>query len=330
MRNERVACKGIVQPPQHRHEGAVQGAHGGSLYHGVGQHKIGTGGKAPQRRVHHAVAAGHYGGTGIQKQRQRAVVRRAKHHHFKAHAAQHRHGTCQHDGRTGHGQLVAQDQSTLSGGREHIVGTQLPPEVQQRLRDAAAVFRHGGGKAQQLGHAVPAARSGAHPVQKLPRYHGAAAARDVLGAQIKGGGAIEAKGGITHHKVGTGAQGGGKIGQGGGGALQIFADQQHALHRVGQGGGQLRYQPELAVQLVFQCVLQRLMTARCIHQQIGALGIGINLLRQLLTLQGAVTAVHVDNSFSDPIQPRSRRRKARSGAVSRQLLLSYRFSSESS
>ena len=84
------------------------------------------------------------------------------------------------------------------------------------------------------------------------------------------------------------------------------------------------------MQLVFQCVLQRLMTARCIHQQIGALGIGINLLRQLLTLQGAVTAVHVDNSFGDPIQPRSRRRKARSGAVSRQLLLSYRFSSESS
>ena len=43
---------------------------------------------------------------------------------------------------------------------------------------------------QQLGHAVPAARSGAHPVQKLPRYHGATAARDVLGAQIKGGGEI--------------------------------------------------------------------------------------------------------------------------------------------
>ena len=116
----------------------------------------------------------------------------------------------------------------------------------------------------------------------------------MLGAQVQGGGTVKAKGGVAHHKVCTGAQGTGKIGQGSGGALQIFADQQHALHRVGQGGGQLRHQPELAVQLVFQCVLQRLMAAGRIHQQIGALGIGIHLLRQLFTLQGAVTCVHND------------------------------------
>ena len=225
VRNERIACKGIVQPPQHRHKGAVQGAHGGGLHHSIGQHKIRTGGKPPQGGAHHAVAAGDNGSASIQKQRQRAIVRRAQNHDLEAHAAQHRHGAYQHDGGTGHGELMAQDQSTLSGGREHIIGTQLPPEMQQGLRDAAAVFCHGGGKAQQLGHAVPAAGSGADAVQKLPRYHGTAAAGDVLGAQVQGGGTVKAKGGVAHHKVCTGAQGTGKIGQGSGGALQIFADQ---------------------------------------------------------------------------------------------------------
>ena len=70
VRDEGVACKGVVQPPQHRHEGSVQGAHGGGFHHRVGQHEVGTGGKAPQRRVHHAVAAGDDGGPGVQEQRQ--------------------------------------------------------------------------------------------------------------------------------------------------------------------------------------------------------------------------------------------------------------------
>ena len=165
MRDEGVACKGVVQPPQHRHEGSVQGAHGGGFHHRVGQHEVGTGGKAPQRRVHHAVASGDDGGPGVQEQRQRALVRRAQHHHFKAHAAQHGHGAHQHDGRTGHGQLVAEDDGTLSAGREHIVGAQLPTEMQQRLRDALAVLRHGGGQAQKLRHAVFAAGGGADAVQ---------------------------------------------------------------------------------------------------------------------------------------------------------------------
>ena len=225
---------------------------------------------------------------------------------------------------------MAQHHGAFAGGREYVLGAQLPAEVQQCLRDAAAVLRQLVCQPQQFQHIVFAAGRRAAAVQQGAGEQGTALAGQVLVGLVQGTAAVVAEHGIAHHKVSPLLQGGCKIGEGGGGALQIFADQQHALHRVGQGGGQLRHQPEFAVQLVFQCVLQRLMTARCIHQQIGALGIGINLLRQLLTLQGAVTAVHVDNSFSDPIQPRSRRRKARSGAVSRQLLLSYRFSSESS
>ena len=146
--DERIAGKGVMQPPQHRHKRAVEGAHGRSFHHGVGQHEIHAGGQPPQRRTHHAVALGDNGGSGVQKQRQGAFVRRPKDDHLKAHAAQHRHGADQHDGRAGHGQLVAQDERTLSTGREYIVGTQFPPEMQQGLRDAAAALRHGGGKAQ--------------------------------------------------------------------------------------------------------------------------------------------------------------------------------------
>ncbi len=46
--DEGVARKGIVQPPQHRHKGAVQGAHGGGFHHRVGQHKVCAGGQPPQ------------------------------------------------------------------------------------------------------------------------------------------------------------------------------------------------------------------------------------------------------------------------------------------
>ena len=119
---------------------------------------------------------------------------------------------------------MAQDERALSAGGEHIVRAQLPPEMQQSLRDAAAAVRHGGGKAQQFGHAVFAAGGGAHTVQQLPRYHGAPAAGNVLGAQVKGGGTVEPKGCIADCKVCTVLQGFGKIGQRCGGALHILAD----------------------------------------------------------------------------------------------------------
>ena len=164
--------------------------------------------------------------------------------------------------------------------------------MQQRLRDALAVLRHGGGQAQKLRHAVFAAGGGADAVQQLPRHHGAPAAGDVLGAQVKGGGPVKAEDGVAHRKVGPGLQSGGKIGQGGGGALHILADQQHACHRIGQLALQRRHQPELAVQLVRQRIFQRQMAAGGVNEQIAALGIGVHLLRQLSALQGTVTAVH--------------------------------------
>ena len=122
VRDEGVACKGIVQPPQHRHKGAVQGVYHRRFHHRVGQHKVCAGGQPPQGAGSNAVRAGDHSGPGIQKQRQRAFVRRPQHHHLKAKVAQHRHGAYQHDGRAGHGQLVAQDQRTASLGGEHVVG----------------------------------------------------------------------------------------------------------------------------------------------------------------------------------------------------------------
>ena len=145
---------------------------------------------------------------------------------------------------------MAQNQRTASLGREHIVGAQLPAEVQQRLRDAAAVLRHSVGQTQQLGNAVLAPGGGAYLVQQCAGHQCAAAAGQVPGAQIQGGGAVKAKGGVADRKVCALPQGGGKIGQGGGGALHILAYQQHP----GYIGGQLVLKPghqtELAVQLV--------------------------------------------------------------------------------
>ena len=332
VRDEGVARKGIVQPPQHWYKGAVQGVHHRRFHHRVGQHKVCAGGQSPQGTGGNAVRAGDHGGTGVQKQLQRALVRRAQHYYLKAKAAQHRHGAYQHDGRAGHGQLVAQDQRAASLGGEYVLGAQLPAEVQQRLRDAAAVLRHGVGQAQQLGNAVPAPGGGAHLVQQCPGHHGAAAAGQVPGAQVQGGRAVKAKGGIADCKVCTLPQGSGKIGQGGRDAFHILAHQQHPCHIGGQLALQRSHQTELAVQLVLQRRFQRLVTPRRIDQKIGALGIGIGLLGQLLALQGTVTGVHRSNSSGQNIGraqwPRSRVSSLRSGAVSRQLLLARIVSSE--
>ena len=210
---------------------------------------------------------------------------------------------------------MAQDQRAASLGGEYVLGAQLPAEVQQRLRDAAAVLRHGVGQAQQLGNAVPAPGGGAHLVQQCPGHYGAAAAGQVPGAQVQGGRAVKTKGGIADCKVCTLPQGSGKIGQGGRDAFHILAHQQ-----------------QLAVQLVLQRRFQRLVTPRRIDQKIGALGIGICLLGQLLALQVTVTGVHRSNSSGQNIGraqwPRSRVSSLRSGAVSRQLLLARIVSSE--
>ena len=194
------------------------------------------------------------------------------------------------------------------------------------------MLRHGVGQAQQLGNAVPAPGGGAHLVQQCPGHHGAAAAGQVPGAQVQGGRAVKAKGGIADCKVCTLPQGSGKIGQGGRDAFHILAHQQHPCHIGGQLALQRSHQTELAVQLVLQRRFQRLVTPRRIDQKIGALGIGIGLLGQLLALQGTVTGVHRSNSSGQNIGraqwPRSRVSSLRSGAVSRQLLLARIVSSE--
>ena len=139
MGNEGIACKGIVEPPQHRHKAAVQGLHGRGFHHGVGQHKVRAGGQLPQGGGGHAVPAGDHGGPGFQEEWQGTFVRRPQHHHLIAQAAQHRNGAHQHDGRTGHGQFVAQHHGTLAGGGKDVFAAQLPAEVEQSLRDPMAI-----------------------------------------------------------------------------------------------------------------------------------------------------------------------------------------------
>ena len=116
--------------------------------------------------------------------------------------------------------------------------------------------------------------------------------------QVQGAAAVVAEHGVTHHKVGALLQGGGKVGEGGGGALHVLAHQQHAVHRGGKLAFQPVHQPELAVQLLGQRKGQGVAAARGVHQQIGALGVGIGLFPQLAALQGAVTAVHGRTPFN--------------------------------
>ena len=296
--DEGIACKGVVQPPQHRYEAAVQGAHGRGFHHRVGQHKVCAGSQLPQGGRGHAVAAGDHSSSGLQKERQGTLVRGAQHHYFIAKTAQHRDGAHQHDGRTGHGEFMAQHHGAFAGGREYVLGAQLPAEVQQCLRDAAAVLRQLVCQPQQFQHIVFAAGRRAAAVQQGAGEQGTALAGQVLVGLVQGTAAVVAEHGIAHHKVSPLLQGGCKIGEGGGGALHILAHQQHTVH----GGGQLTFQPvhqpELAVQLLGQRKGQGIAAARGVHQQIGALGVGIGLFPQLAALQGAVTAVHVRTPFN--------------------------------
>ena len=113
---------------------------------------------------------------------------------------------------------MAQNQRTAALGREYIVGAQLPAEVQQRLRDAAAVLRHGVGQTQQFGNAVLAPGGGAYLVQQCAGHQCAAAAGQVPGAQVQGGRAVKAKGGVADRKVCALPQGGGSN------SIGMFAD----------------------------------------------------------------------------------------------------------
>ena len=111
-----IACKGIVEPPQHRHGGAAQGTDGPGHDHRIDDDEVGTEGHAPGIGD---IAAGRTGddrGPGIQEEMQGAAVTGAQHKYLIPHAAQHRHGTHQHDGCAGHIQHMAHNKGTFAVG----------------------------------------------------------------------------------------------------------------------------------------------------------------------------------------------------------------------
>ena len=93
-----VARKGIVEPPQHRHGGAAEGPHRPGHDHGVDEDEVGAEGQPPEVRGGADARPGDDGGPGVHEELQRPAIAGAQHHHFVAHAAQHRHGADQHDG----------------------------------------------------------------------------------------------------------------------------------------------------------------------------------------------------------------------------------------
>ena len=131
-----VACKGIVEPPEHRHPRTAQGADGPGLHDGVGQNEVGAEGQPPEQGRLDTALAGDDGSSRLEEERHGAAVLRAEDDHFVAHAAQHRHGAHQHDGRTGHVQQVAHDKDALPLYRPDVFGADVPLIVGQRQREA--------------------------------------------------------------------------------------------------------------------------------------------------------------------------------------------------
>ena len=149
-----VPHKGVVEPPQHRHRPAVQGADGFYLHDGVGDHQVGGGGQPPQKGGTDAVGVGDGGGAGLHKEGQGTAVPRAHHGHFVAHLAQHRHRADQHDGRAGHVQHMAEQEGALAVLGEQVLRAGLAAVAQQRLGDVHRLagqlegqFQQGGGAA---------------------------------------------------------------------------------------------------------------------------------------------------------------------------------------
>ena len=147
-----IACKGIVEPPQHRHGGAAQGTDGPGHDHRIDDDEVGTEGHAPGIGD---IAAGRPGddrGPGIQEEMQGAAVTGAQHKYLIPHAAQHRHGTHQHDGCAGHIQHMAHNKGTFAVGRKRILGADAALVVEQGLRNEGGLSAELRGQRQQLRH----------------------------------------------------------------------------------------------------------------------------------------------------------------------------------
>ncbi len=134
--NVRVARKGIVEPPEHRHPCIAQGTERPGADHSVGEDESAQRASPPQQGRLDAAAPGDDDSPGFKEERHGAAVLRAEDDHFVAHAAQHRHSADQHDGRTGHVQQVAHDKDALPLYRPDVFGTDVPLVVGQRQREA--------------------------------------------------------------------------------------------------------------------------------------------------------------------------------------------------
>ena len=329
----RVARKGIVEPPEHRHAGIAQGPEHPPADHGVDNDEIGAEGQPPQSRGGNTPCPGDNGGTGVPEQLQRTVVTGAQHRHFIAHAAEHGHGAHHHDGGTRHIQHMADEECPLAVERIGVLGADVPLKMEQSLRDAGAPLAQAGGSVQQFADALRVLCGGAAAVQQSAGHQRAAGAGDVGVALVEGGGTVVAEHGVAEDEIRPVFQGGGKVVEGGGHQLYILPHQQHTGHGGGESVSQRIHQPEFLVELVAQGVFQRHPAARGINKKIEALRIGINLPGQLGPLQGTVTAVHecCRSSVSDGCAQRLRWNqpsRRRNGEVMRQLLLDSTPSSD--
>ena len=290
--NVGIACKGIVEPPQHRYGGAAQGTDSPGHDHRVDNDEVGTEGHAPGIGD---IAAGRPGddrGPGIQEEMQGATVTGAQHKYLIPHAAQHRHGAYQHDGRAGHIQHMAHNKGTFAVGRKRILGADAALVVEQGLRDESGLSAELRGQRQQLRHIFGVMGGGAAALQQGAADHGAAVLRLQRLALIEGSRPAKAEHSVADGVIRTILQGFGKVHQGGGHQLHVLSGQKHAVHACGQFPIQPVHQPELAVELVSQCGFQGRAAGRCADQQVGALGVAVLLQGQLTLLQGGVIVIH--------------------------------------
>ena len=182
-----VACKGIVEPPEHRHPRTAQGADGPGLHDGVGQNEVGAEGQPPEQGRLDTALAGDDGSSRLEEERHGAAVLRAEDDHFVAHAAQHRHGAHQHDGRTGHVQQVAHDKDALPLYRPDVFGADVPLIVGQRQREADVAAAELRRQRQQFDGIFRVAGFHLTAAQQLPGDEGAARAGCKALTVVEGG-----------------------------------------------------------------------------------------------------------------------------------------------
>ena len=286
-----VPHKGVVEPPQHRHRAAAQGADGLDLHDSVGDDQVGGGGQPPQGGGADAVGVGDGGGPGLHKKGEGTPVPRAQDGHLIAHPAQHRHRADQHDGGAGHVQHMAEQQGPFAPGGEQILGAGRAAVAQQGLGDVHRLPGQPEGQLQQGGGAVGVFGPGAAALQQRPGKDGAPASLGAAGSPVDHRVPLEAKHRVAEGKVRPALQSGCKIGEGGAEALGVLGGHHHPVHPLGQavqGLGQL----EFAVELQLQAGGQAGTAPRRIDRQPGALGVLVGLGGQLELLELTVSGIH--------------------------------------